>query len=479
MAYLKKCYREMMEEIDKKCKLPKDWNKFVDKERKKNNLIIKEQGICTCTYCKTEFKSNKKVNQYAKCPNCKNEYLIKSSRLTWYYFEPITLTLLDKLNDKWIIRLFELQSSYSRTEKVSHRDVVEYAREIVDEGITLVNNRLYQVPFSGYRIDTYENIKKWRIIGNSYRYYYLDTEGYLYPNNLKKIMKDTEYQYSQLWKLAKKEKIDISYYLKNNYRSTEILTKMGLYKLALYPEDFEKSGNFIERFGVDKSYYNFMKKHNIDFNELSILKMIKTKNINVIRDILKMGNIRDIERVYKYVKLDQLLQYKKKQKDFTLPNYLDYIRNLEKLGVPIEGKRILFPKIFIQAHDEVATKLDNITSGSKMLNKKIANRYNKLQNNCYDNGKFFIRPAKSLQDLRNESQQQNNCVYRNYSEEYALGNTDIYFLRQKKEPNKSVVTIEVRDKKIRQKEQKYHKSVSKEQAKILNFWENNILSKVA
>lgn len=479
MSYLRKCYKEMIEEIDKKSKLPKDWNKFVEKEKTKNNLIIKDKGICTCTYCNAKFKSNKKVNQNEKCPNCKNEYLIKSGKLTWYCFEPRTLTFLDRVNDKWIVRLFEFQSSYSSPiGKVSHSEAAEFGRVLVDEGISLVNNRVYTLGYGNYGVCIYAEIKKWRIYGNYY-YRWLSTYGSLYSNNLKKLMTGTEYQYSQLWKLAKKEKIDIRYYLRNNYKSTEFLIKMGLYKLALYPEDFEKKGNFEKRFGVEKSYYSFMKKNNIDTEELFILKIIKRKNMELIRDILKMGNRIDIEKVSKYVKLDKLLEYKKKQKYFTLPNYLDYIGNLEKLGVPIKGKRILFPEIFIQAHNETGTKLDNITKQGKKLNEEMEKRYKELQKNCYANERFFIRPAKNLQDLRNEADQQNNCVYRNYSEEYARGDTDIYFLRQKKEPDKSLVTIEVKNKKIRQKEQKCNQKLSTEQNKILDFWEKNILAKVA
>lgn len=471
MSYLKKYYREMMEEIDKKCKLPKDWNKFIEEKRKKNNLIIKEHGVCTCTYCKTEFKSNKKVNQYAKCPNCKNRYLVKSGRLTWYYFKPTTLTFLDKLNDKWIIRVFEVQSSYSKTKKISHRDVVEYAREIVDEGITLVNNRLYKVPFSGYRIDTYENIKKWRIFGNIYRYYYLDTEGYLYPNNLKKIMKDTEYQYSQLWKLAKKEKIDIKYYLENNYKSTEILTKMGLYKLALYPENFEKSGNFIERFGVDKSYYNFMKKHNIDIYELEVLTVYQEKNINKIR-YLKNFKKEELIEISQYMSLNKFIDYAKRYRMFDVDMYIDYLRFIKDLQLDIKNKKYLFPKNLKAEHDKYEKQVK--LRKSQILRRKIKERYDTLKDNTYKNKKYIVFPAKSVKELEDESKQQDNCV-RTYAERYANGNCDIYFMRENNNIKKSLVTVEVRKNKVVQSRTKYNEKTTKTQNKFLEKWENEVL----
>lgn len=52
-------------------------------------------------------------------------------------------------------------------------------------------------------------------------------------------------------------------------------------------------------------------------------------------------------------------------------------------------------------------------------------------------------------------------------------------MRENIEPDKSLITIEVKNGHIRQKEQKNHGSLSEEQNKILDFWEHNIVSKVA
>ena len=214
----------------------------------------------------------------------------------------------------------------------------------------------------------------------------------------------------------------------------------------------------------------------IDYNT-SLL--YNKKNIKLIKNILKLGRTEDIEEVSQYVKLEKLLKYKKEQKEFSLPSYLDYIRNLQKLDVPITGKRIVYPENFIEAHDKMLRKVKAIKCDNKKIDKKITERYNKLERNIFSNEIFFIRPARSLEDLKNEAEQQNNCVYRNYSEDYAFGDTDIYFMRENIEPDKSLITIEVKNGHIRQKEQKNHGSLSEEQNKILDFWEHNIISKVA
>ena len=50
------------------------------------------------------------------------------------------------------------------------------------------------------------------------------------------------------------------------------------------------------------------------------------------------------------------------------------------------------------------------------LDRPDRKRYEELKRNNYKDNKFCIRPAKTLNDMKDESNQQNNCVYSNYSE---------------------------------------------------------------
>ena len=296
---------------------------------------------------------------------------------------------------------------------------------------------------------------------------------------MKEKIKGTIYEYAPL--------VDAINYLGNNkidflkllekakYPSFELLMKMGLYKLAIEcPERFNGGGSFEKRFGVNKTYYNFMKKHNISYNELCILKIIKRANIAIIRDILKMSDrINDLESVSKYIDLIKLKEYSKKQKKFSIYSYLDYIRNLQKLDIPLT-KKMLFPENFIEAHDESVKKVKVISSD--VIKEKIKNRYIELEKNKYNDNIYMIRPAKSMEDMKNEAKQQDNCVYKNYSDKYAFGETDIYFMREIKNPKRSLVTVEVNNGTIRQKYQKRNTAINKNQSDFLNFWERNILN---
>ena len=62
---------------------------------------------------------------------------------------------------------------------------------------------------------------------------------------------------------------------------------------------------------------------------------------------------------------------------------------------------------------------------------------------------FLIRPPFNKADMVDEASQQANCLA-SYIPTYAANKTDIYFLRRSIEPEKSHVTVEVRDGRIRQ-----------------------------
>ena len=76
-----------------------------------------------------------------------------------------------------------------------------------------------------------------------------------------------------------------------------------MYNLALNnAEWFFKKGSFENRFGVKKNFYNFMKKHDISYEELYVLKLIQRPNIEIIRTLLRISycNLNDLEKTKKF-----------------------------------------------------------------------------------------------------------------------------------------------------------------------------------
>ena len=127
-------------------------------------------------------------------------------------------------------------------------------------------------------------------------------------------------------------------------------------------------------------------------------------NIESIRRLLRIShfNLHDLEKASKYIDLSLLENYSKSQNMFSIQSYLDYIENLEKIGIPFTKKKLL-PEDFSKAHNASIKKVKIVTN--KLMDKSIQQRYMQLEKNKYHDNKFIIRPAKSLNDMKDEAKQ--------------------------------------------------------------------------
>lgn len=488
MGYVKVAYGDIFRQLDYYSDLPDGWDEFVNEQAKYQNLVIKSsKGKCHCTNCNHDFISNKKVNEKVKCPNCKNKYLIKRSNLRYYDFKDY-LSILDIVNDTFVIRYFELKTIIG-ADHTPNYSVVEFAREIpsktyyrdvyVNDRVSKCQCHIYIYHHNGY----YINENKWRQYTRNYS---LIDYSIVFPNNIKNLLKNTEFKYSCIWDIAKHSsyidlldllKIDTDY----GINRVELLAKMKLYNLALSSKEFSCNGTFQSIFGVSKDYYPFMCRNNITYRQLKILRLLKEKDIKKIRyleSFIHYGDSTDdLEEIAKYISLNRFIRYSKMHhRNVKTYLYKDYLRFAKLLGYDLKNNRYAFPKNLKEEHDKLEEqyKIQNET----IINKAIIRRNKELAANKYENNKFIILPAPSLKSLKDESSQQSNCV-RTYAEKYASGACDIYFMRDIKKPKKSLVTVEVKNNKIVQSRIKCNNSPNQAQLAFLNEWENNILRKVA
>jgi hypothetical protein len=258
--------------------------------------------------------------------------------------------------------------------------------------------------------------------------------------------------------------------MQNNFASTEFLTKLGLYNLALDPKKYNKKGNFDDRFGVPKSYYQFMKHHNLNPNQLDALKLLKVKDIEMIEWCAKLDSV--AEELNKYISLVKLYKSKYKYNDERL--YRDYLRLANDLGYDMKDKSILFPGDLKAKHDELSELFE--LKKNKIVKDKIKKRYKELLKNTFKDKTYIIFPASSFAALQDESKQQNNCV-KTYAEDYANGECDLYFMRLKESKNKSLVTVEVQDNEVVQNRIKNNQQPGKAELSFLKKWEQKVLNR--
>lgn len=488
MGYVKVAYQRMFRDLDYNYNLPNGWDEFVEKQSKMHGLIIKSSnGNCHCTNCNHDFISNKRIKEFVRCPNCKNKYLIKRSNLKYYDFKDY-LSILDNIDDTFIIRYFELKTTIN-AEHNSHTSVVEFAREIptdnyyrdvyVNERVAKCQCHIYIYHHNGY----YINPNKWRQYTRSYS---LIDYSIVFPNNIKQILENTDFKYSCIWDIAKNSTyMDLIKLLKNKndyaLKRIELLAKLKLYNLALRADEFSCSGTFQSIFGVSKDFYPFMRRNNITYRQLKILRLLQEKDINKIRYLERYSDygdsIYDLEEISNYISLNRFIKYSKMHKT-KIKTYLykDYLRFASLLGYDLKNNRYAFPKNLKKEHDKLEQQYE--IQSKTIIQDAISRRSKLLSKNKYQNNKFIILPAKSYKALLDESKQQSNCV-RTYAEKYAQGTCDIYFMRDINKPKKSLVTVEVKHNKVVQSRIKYNDDPNEIQLKFLKEWENNVLSRVA
>lgn len=438
----------------------KEFKEFVEKQKK--YICIKIKSNCYCSNCKYQFEKVCKVNDYIQCPNCKKELLVKR---TSNYTNKDYFMYLIKFNDKYIIRNYELLNIYSESVKSMKFILTEFGRQVVNKNGVLelkviINNMRKNT--SGYWYINYcEGTDYWK------PEYYITAFGKCFID--KNTLEAKYYDPKDLFDNAAEVNVcDILEGINKDNYTLEILTKAKLYNLAAYYYEFKK-GKFEDVFKLDRSYLSFMIENNITYDELRVLQKLKIKDYELVKCFC---NVYRLDELLKYCKPYDLMKYHIKNKDTYM--YLDYISMAKQQKMDLKDKSILYPKNLKEKHDELQHQIQ--VRKDKVITKQIKKRYEKIKTNEFQNKQYIIYPVKSVEELVEESSQQNNCV-KTYAERVAKGQCDIYFMRLIKDINHSLVTVEVRENKVVQKRTKNNEDTTNSQNKFLKKWENQILNK--
>lgn len=474
---IKKSIKDMLDRYDEQNPyLPKRFYNYISKIKRSHRLIIKYKNKnYKCGNCSYEFstKNNFKVDTYHKCPNCKGKFLIKTAKLRHYKMYD-DFAILTKFEDKFIIRAFEVETMYKNGEYRSH--TCEYARLTYDKYLRQISeayNGNISATISGKFVNHSSFMNNdWKENGS---YYHTIGEVYkLYPYNLKKTLKGTQWEYCQIDKYAKKiEYFNIIDFLHASSNKTELLIKSGLYNIVY---DYIRGRHYYNLPNLDhkfiKNNLKYIRKHKLNYKETAVFQYTMLEDIKLIK---KYGRYDLDYNVLKKYNIN--LKFANKNIRFlsnNLSEYYDYLRLADKLGYDLKNKKILYPQNLLKLHDKLVKEYK--VNENKIIQKKIADVYKKIKRTEYSDKKYIIFPAKSIKELENESKQQHNCV-KTYAERIADGECNIYFMRLVDERKKSLVTVEVRNNQIVQQRTKYNKSTTQEQKDFLKIWEKEILCK--
>ncbi|MEG1806199.1 MAG: PcfJ domain-containing protein, partial [Clostridia bacterium] len=288
---------------------------------------------------------------------------------------------------------------------------------------------------------------------------------FLYVNNLPALLSAESKSIATFIKFAKENKVNNALEYLSRYELTpqiEYLIKLGFTKLAIEflkgrvlfaPTRFKLSENNIIKFlgCPDKNYFKKLPKK-VSSEDLAYSNVVKQKfgieifdsNYAKYKTFLKYRN-GALDEIEKYTSFKTVLNYYETQKtkeksilDFLI-DYRDYIYAASTLKLNLNDTAILKPRDFRSMHDRTCAALANLQD--KRRNEPFKAAMKEYHLNFEDETYKIIIPNK-IADVVDEGRNNNNCVG-GYVNKIIDRRSIIVFVRDKKELEKSLVTVEI------------------------------------
>lgn len=166
---------------------------------------------------------------------------------------------------------------------------------------------------------------------------------------------------------------------------------------------------------------------------------------------------------------DQLKTYEAMEDmGYLIKELYDYAKMMNT----ISDKFDKYPRHFLTTHKIACRNYNRMKKefSEDLFKKRIMKKYE-----CTFGDYQFIYP-ENIQDIKDESVQQNNCVS-SYIDKVIDGKCHIMFLRKKSAPDESLVTIEIRNDRIVQAKRRFNNDVTDEEQKVIDNWNKKFSNK--
>lgn len=193
-------------------------------------------------------------------------------------------------------------------------------------------------------------------------------------------------------------------------------------------------------FKVDRKFVPLLPK--MDYTHLMLCRKFPWADEQGLLEIRRANH----KYIRKYM-CPRVLEYCGRLESRNLIIYDDYLRFAETISADMKSYRVLTPSNLLEAHDAAYKAMRDFQDAR--FEKGILENYEKHVELCYSNGKYLIRPVKSNDELKKESETLNHCV-RTYANEVSKGHTEIMFVRLSDKPDVPLYTLELKHKVIRQ-----------------------------
>lgn len=289
----------------------------------------------------------------------------------------------------------------------------------------------------------------------------------------------------------------------HNYKNFEQIYSSGL-KVYMTPSEYGYNGDFSYTIKeIPKGLQKICKENNIYLNNKIVETYLENPDIyNTVYALkdqyrgLRKTNLKDITeyrmrgrgllltylhdnyrydiktlmRYFDYLKVDLKMKNAKEM----LKQYSDYV---SKCSV-FDDKFEKYPKNFPVAYEAALNNWLENNPKKKIIKEREEKRKQREKELFENNIKYeyeieykdyvFIYP-RSANEIRKEGKDNHNCVA-TYIKSVIAGKCDILFLRKKNEPNKSLVTIEVRNGEIVQARRVCNRAIIEEDKEAIRYF---------
>lgn len=190
----------------------------------------------------------------------------------------------------------------------------------------------------------------------------------------------------------------------------------------------------------------------------AVIKFLRMAGLYEFRTLIRDYN-------YEYKALIKYVQYLKDREGFDPWNTFSQIRDYARMQKSMTNKYNKYPKYFATVHDIVTM---NYNVFRKEYSKELFE--NQIDLSLEHTGKQYcmVHP-KEPDDIKDEGVGLHHCVA-SYIDRVAEGKTRILFLRSVKKPEKSLITVEINNKKVVQASGEYNRRLKNEEMDYLRHY---------
>lgn len=455
---------------------PAGVERWIRKEVVQNSYIIysKKKNEAVCTRCGHRFRADRfdmKHGYRGICPKCKAESTYKSEGIG-----------RGKLKEYFRILLFTHKGN--TVYGTLHEIIADFALPgppRLKRGMTAVyifSRDRQEYYGSDYYYDIWGQVKNIRLPRSPRGIYGTEARferTVVYENNLENVFTKSCLKYLWIPELFRNEGFTAYDYIRYmalglKYVSIELLAKSGFTTLAA-----DKVKGYIGSGAVNwrgRSLPKIMRlsmgeirklpRSTLTFQELETYRSLSTENRklpwSIISDMARRSHY-EIQRIKDTGTVDFVTWSKMSEGMISVYDWCDYIKDCKSLGLDIRKKRVLFPEDFQRAHMELSDKVRVIEDEKKNDGIRKTAEFFGMD---VSSDLFTLRMPETQTDLNNESSVLSHCV-RTYGDKVSRGDTVIYFIRRKEDPEEPFYTLEIKpDGKFVQCRGKYNCSMTED-----------------